>query len=171
MNKLHLLFILVSIGIFAACGGTDTPQNAVNTTNGANAANANTANVDSPLAVTTPTPAARTNDAPTVGPVFKAYCAAVEKKDEATLRKIYAAETLKDFQQTMNEDGIDSLAEFLAGDGASSALCEVRNEEITGDTAVAEAKTKGMPNGAKIVFIREGGAWKLTNRVPGFEKK
>ncbi len=171
MNKLHTFLILVSIGIFAACGGTDTPQNAANTANGANVTNANTTNVDSPLAVTTPTPAATTNDAPTVGPVFKAYCSAVEKKDEATLRKIYSAETLKDFEQTMNEDGIDSLAEFLASDGVSSALCEVRNEEITGETAVAEAKTKGMPNGAKIVFVREGGSWKLTNRVPGFEKK
>ena len=44
----------------------------------------------------TPTEAT-TNDAPTLTPVFKAYCDAMTKKDDAALRKVYSAATLKAF--------------------------------------------------------------------------
>jgi hypothetical protein len=61
--------------------------------------------------------------------------------------------------------------EFLSTDKVTTAKCDIRNEEITGDSAVAEVTTAGMPNGGKIVFVKEGGEWKITNRVAGFEKK
>jgi hypothetical protein len=31
---------------------------------------------------------------------------------------------------------------------------------------VAEVKTEGMPNGAKVVFVKEGTEWKITNKSP-----
>lgn len=164
-----LLISCFAVMLLAGCGGTEPAAN--NANGGGNTSNKPNTNVNNPLGVTTPTPAATTNAAPTLSPVFKAYCTAMEKKDEAAIRKLYSAETLRDFEKVMKEDGLKSLNELLSTDNVTSALCEIRNEEVNGDTAVAEVKTAGMPNGGKIVFVKEGGEWKLTNRVPGFEKK
>lgn len=167
--RIALLISICAVLLFAGCGGTEPASN--NANGGANTANKQTTNAADPLAVTTPTPASTTNAAPTLSPVFKAYCSAMEKKDEAAVRKLYSADTLRDFEKVMKEDGLKSLNELLSTDNVTTALCEIRNEEINGDSGVAEVKTAGMPNGGKIVFVKEGGEWKLTNRVPGFEKK
>jgi hypothetical protein len=66
-------------------------------------------------------------------------------------------------------EGSKSLVQYLSTDQVTTALCDIRNESITGDTAVAEVKTAGMPNGAKIVFVKEGNDWKLTNRSPSLD--
>lgn len=152
--------------LITACGDTTTTTNVnVNANRANNTAPVNT-NSGGPLAATTPTPEATTNNAPTLTPVYKAYCAAWVKKDEAALRKVYSSDTIADFEKTMKEDGIRSLVDFLSDDKASNELCEARNEKITGDTATAEVKTLGYPNGITVVFIKENGEWKLTNRRP-----
>lgn len=144
----------------SACGDSTTPANSNNTTNRPVNTNGNG------LTPTTPTPEATSNDAPTLTPVYKAYCAAWVKKDEAALRKVYSSDTIADFEKTMKEDGIKSLADFLSDDKASNELCEARNEKISGDTATAEVRTLGYPNGIVVVFVKENGEWKLTNRRP-----
>lgn len=162
--KVYLLIATVFTALlFSACGDSTTNVN-VNRAN--NAAPVNTNVNRDVLAPTTPTPAATTNNAPTLTPVYKAYCAAWVKKDEAALRKIYSSDTIADFEKTMKEDGIKSLVDFLSDDKASNELCEARNEKITGDTATAEVKTLGYPNGITAVFVKENGEWKLTNRLP-----
>ena len=158
--------LLLSV-LFAACGGSAEPSNTNASTANANANRpANATNKENPLAAQTPTPEATANNAPTLGPVYKAYCAAWEKKDDKALRTIYSSDTIRDFEQKMKEDNIRSLAEFLSDDNASTSLCEARNEKITGDTATAEVRTKGYPNGITVVFVKENGEWKLTNRRP-----
>ncbi|HXF43237.1 MAG TPA: hypothetical protein VNK26_05815 [Pyrinomonadaceae bacterium] len=119
-----------------------------------------------PLATKKQTPEPTTNNAPTLGPVYKAYCAAWEKRDEAALRRIYSSDTLKDFEQQMKRQGYKNLMELLAEDNASTQFCEVRNEKINGNEATAEVRTKGYPNGITIVFVKENGEWKMTNRQP-----
>lgn len=167
MKNLYIPTVLAVTFLLSACGGTTETSN----TN-INAANANVnktstaTNKENPLAAQTPTPAATTNDAPTLGPVYKAYCEAWEKKDEKALRNLYSADTIRDFERQMKEDNIRSLTEFLAEDNASTSLCEARNEKIAGDTATAEVRTKGYPNGITVVFVKENGEWKLTNRRP-----
>ena len=42
----------------------------------------------------------------------------------------------------------------------------MRNEQIEGNTGVAEVRTEGMPNGARIKFVKENGEWKVTNESP-----
>ena len=116
-----------------------------------------------------PTPETTTNDAPTLKPVFKAYCDAMTKKDEAALRKVYSAATLKIFDADAKADK-QTLMQYLSADRVSNKLCEIRNERIEGDVGVAEVKTEGSPNGIKIKFIKENGDWKLTNEFPDFEK-
>lgn len=107
-----------------------------------------------------------TNSAPTLTPVFKAYCSAWVKKDDAGLRRVYSSDTIEDFERVMKEDGITTLSEFLGDDRASNEFCEVRNERIIGDTAAAEVRTNGYPNGIILVFAKEKGEWKITNRRP-----
>lgn len=121
---------------------------------------------------TTKTPTeATTNDAPTVAPVFKAYCDALTKKDETALRKVYSASTLKSLEDDMKAENEKSLVKYLEVDRVSNKLCEVRNEKIEGDVAIAEVKTEGAPNGFKVKFIKENGEWKLTTEYPDFPKK
>jgi len=163
--KVYLLIATVFTALlFSACGETPSTNVNVNSNRANNAAPVN--NNGGVPAPTTPTPEATSNNAPTLTPVYKAYCAAWVKKDEAALRKIYSSDTIADFEKTMKEDGIKSLVDFLSDDKASNELCEARNEKITGDTATAEVKTLGYPNGIMVVFVKENGEWKLTNRRP-----
>jgi hypothetical protein len=156
--------IFVSLAIAAAavcsigCGGAaNTSNTAANT---ATLTNANTAPKEE-----------TTNTAPTLTPVFKAYCEAMVKKDEAGLRKVYSADTLKYFEQEMKEEKIPNLIKYLEDEQISGKLCEVRNEVITGEKAVAEIRADPYPNGIKIEFVKEGGEWKITNRSPAVGDK
>ncbi len=139
-------------------------------TNGSNNSRTNVSNTggnnNSTLETTKKTPEPTTNDAPTVGRVFKAYCDAMTKKDEAALRKVYSQATLKSLEADMKAENEKSLVKYLEVDQVSNKLCEVRNEKIEGETAVAEVKTEGAPNGFKVKFVRENGEWKLTNESP-----
>ena len=166
MKKLLLPTIVATAALIAACGGTMETNNTNTTATNVNANRAANTNTRGPLDPQASTPEATTNNAPTLNPVYKAYCAAWEKKDEKALRAIYSSDTIKDFERQMKEDNVRSLSEFLAEDNASTSLCEARNEKITGDTATAEVRTKGYPNGITVVFVKENGEWKLTNRRP-----
>lgn len=171
MKKAIFLSAIISSVLLSACGEAPAPNTANNSSNvnGSSPANtnANSGNGGS-IGATTPTPEATTNNAPTLSPVYKAYCAAYAKGDEAAIRKIYSSDTLKSFEEQMKDSEIKykNLIDFLSDDGISTELCEVRNEKISGETAVAEIRTKGYPNGLVTVFVKEGGEWKLTNRRP-----
>lgn len=155
-----LIFSIILTGCPAA-----TPPNSNTAANGpVNAAANNPTN--SALNPTVKTPEPTTNDAPTLKPVFKAYCDAMTKKDEAAIRKVYSQATLKSLEADMKGDNEKSLVKYLEADNVSNKLCEIRNEKIEGDTGVAEVKTEGAPNGFKIKFIKENGEWKLTNESP-----
>ncbi len=159
--KISLVTSVIFVSAFLSACGSGEPGNVANT----NAANANTAKTNTnadPLAVSTPTPEAVTNNAPTLTPVYKAYCAAMVKKDEAAVRKLYSNDTIQYFESEMKADGIKTLIEYLSTDQVSNELCEVSNERITGDRAIGKIKSKGYPNGNDVVFIKEDGEWKLT---------
>ena len=145
------------------------PTTNTNSTNGRTNTIANAPKTNSAMEPTKATPEPLTNEAPTLKPVFKAYCDAMTKKDEAALRKVYSAGTLKSLEADMKAENEKSLMKFLETEQVSNELCEVRNEKIEGDVGVAEVKTKGMPNGAKLKFIKENGEWKLTTEIPDFE--
>lgn len=165
MKSNILTISLIVSALFAA--GCGTPETNVNV-NAANArpANAAAANTVNPLGETTPTPAQTTNNAPTLTPVYKAYCAAMVKKDEPALRTIYSKDTIRYFESEMKADGVKSLVEYLSEDQVTNELCEVRNEQINGNNAVAEIRSAGYPNGIRVVFVKEDGQWRLTNRSP-----
>lgn len=158
--------ILIFTIILTGCPSSNptTNKNSTNTT-----ANANKGAANNVFNTTTKEKEATTNDAPTLTPVVKAFCDAMTKKDEAALRKVYSQDTLKYYEQEMKAEKETSLVKYLEADQVSNKLCEVRNEKIEGDTAVAEIRTEGAPNGFKKVFVKENGEWKLTHKSPEYD--
>ncbi len=167
MRSQILIFSTILIFTIILTGCPTAPPTTNGNSNNAptNAAN-NSGNTNSPLATTTKTPEPTTNEAPTVKLVFKAYCDALTKKDEAALRKVYSQATLKSLEADMKSENEKSLVKYLEADQVSNKLCEVRNEKVEGDTAIAEVKTEGAPNGFKVKFVKENGEWKLTTESP-----
>ncbi len=160
-------FIIFSLLAFPACSSTDTAKITTN----ANAANANIAktNANNPLATTKKADEETTNKAETIAPVVAAYCDAMRKKDDAALRKIYSRASLQKLEADMKAENEKSLAAYLSSEPVGDKPCEVRNEQINGDKAVAEIRTETYPNGIKYNFVKEEGAWKITGESPEFE--
>ncbi len=166
--RILFIFTVFVLPVFsAACGSSDTAVNSTNTNSAA--ANAAKTNANSPLAVSTPAPEQTTNNAPTLTPVVKAFCAALVKKDDAALRKVYSKGTIEFFEEDMRDKGERSLSAYLAEDGVTEKVCEVRNEQIEGDRAVGLIRTEPYPNGFKVAFVKENGEWKLTNETPDID--
>lgn len=168
--QFFIIGILLTLSIaLAGCSGNQPAANANSPAANAPQANGSTNSpANSGLETIKKTPEPTSNEAPTLGPVFKAYCDAIAKKDEAAVRKAYSQATLKTLEADMKEEGQKSLIKYLETDQTSE--CSVRNEKIEGDRGIAEVKTKGAPNGFKIVFIKENGEWKLTNEIPEIPK-
>ncbi len=162
---IFIAFIVFAVSL-SACGGGTTPAANSNTA-AANAPKTN-ANSSNPLDTTKAAPEETKNNAPTLSPVFKAYCAAIKSKNEADIRKIYSQETLKFFESQMKADKVSSLLKYLENDKVDK-ICDARNEVITGDKAVAEIKADWCPNGIKVVFVKENGEWKMTNKSPDID--
>ena len=165
--RIHLVLTL-AIGLFSlafsGCGGP--PANPV----GGNANIAKT-NTNNPLE-TTKKAEEVTNNAPTLTPVFKAYCEAWKKNDEAGLRKVYSKDTIQFFEAQMKLEKAKSLLKYLeATDKVSGDPCEVNNEKIEGDKATARIRSDKYPNGIPVVFVKEDGEWKMTNKSPALEMK
>lgn len=159
-------FILLFLTVFLiGCGTSENPNTAINTK--PSAANSATSNADNPLNTTKTPEAATANNAPTLAPVVQAYYAALKAKNDAALKKIYSQETLKSLEADMKAEKKTSLSAFITEiEPVPDQPFEVRNEQIQGDTAVAEMRGGSYPNGIKIKFVRENGEWKMTNESP-----
>ena len=163
MRTFILLFLT---GFLIGCGASENSNVAVVNTNPANT-NAAPTSANNPLA-TTKTPEISTADnAPTLAPVVQRYYQALKGKDDAALRKIYSQATLKSLEADMKDEKQTSLAKFITDlEPVPDAPFTVRNEQIQGDTAIAEMRGGSYPNGIKIKFVKENGEWKMTNESP-----
>ena len=92
----------------------------------------------------------------------------MRKKDDAALRKVYSQAALKTLEADMKAEKQTSLAEYLSTEPVGDK-CEVRNERIEGERAIAEIRTATYPNGLKMYFVKENGAWKMLNESPEIE--
>jgi len=163
--KTTLVISIIAIGFaMAGCGGSEptanvTNSNVVANTNTAPPSNAGLETNKKPEAVTT-------NDAPTLAPVVHAYYDALKKKDSAGVRSVMEREFLQSTEADMKaEKKIDIIAFLTEFDKLPENKMEVRNERITGTTGVAEVKGGSYAGWRPIVFINEGGKWKISNRV------
>lgn len=161
MKSLFALILLLSVLALTNCGGTKTEPNAGNSGN-----TAQSTAVDPLGSVPAGGRDATVNQAETVAPVLKAFCDAMTKKDDAALRAVYSAASVQSLEARMRKEKYKSMVEMFEMDQISNKVCEIRNEKITGDSAIAELKTEGTPNGVKVKLVKEGGVWKLTNESP-----
>lgn len=166
---------IVLSGIFitlAFSGCSSAPENSTNVSNAAaNTANSGAAraNADNPFNTTKKAEEATTNRAETVAPVVAAYYEALKKKDDAALKKVYSRETLQSLEADMKAEGAKSLSTFITElEPVPDQPFEIRNEQVQGDTAIAELRGGAYPNGIKIKFVKENGEWKMTNESPEF---
>jgi hypothetical protein len=169
-QKYFVLFGIFILFTFSGCSTPETATNATNTTANATNGSAAKANAENPFNTTKKADEATTNKAETVAPVVAAYYEALKKKDDAALRKVYSRETLQSLETDMKEEGAKSLAAFVNElEQVPDQPFEVRNEEVKGDTAIAEMRGGVYPNGIKIKFVKENGEWKMTNESPEFQ--
>lgn len=163
-NPLSITILLLSVFALTGCGDSAPGPNTAS-----NGARSNS-NAEGGLgSVPAGGGESTLNRAETVSPVLKAFCDAMTRKDETALRSVYSSASLKDLDAKVRDSGTKTIVAYLEAEQISNKLCEVRNEKITGDTAIAELRTEGAPNGFKVKLVKEGGAWKLTNESPDLE--
>ena len=170
MRFRFIIFTTISAAALLSSACTsDAPANSANVA--ANkTANVAAVNSENPLTTTKTPEAATANAAPTLAPVVLAYYEALKAKNDAALQRVYSRETLKSLQADMKDEKKTSLAEFITEtEPAPDKPFEVRNEQIQGDSAIAEMRGGSYPNGIKVKFVKENGEWKLTNESPEFE--
>ena len=156
-----LIFVTAAIG----CGSSGTPLNSSN----ANTANANAAPpaANTGLETTKKPQAETTNNAPTFAPVVNAYYDALKRKDAAAVKKVMEQEFLKSTELDMKDEKKTDIVAFLTEfDKLPEGKMEVRNEQINGAKGTAEVKGGSYADWTKMVFVNEGGAWKISNEVP-----
>lgn len=164
--KIFLTLLITFAAIMAGCGGTEVTTTNVATTNVANTdvappvGNTGLDPVKKPEAVTT-------NAAPTLAPVVHAYYDGLKKKDAGGVRKVMAQGFVQETEAGMKDENKTDFIAFLTEyDKLPEGKMDVRNEQITGNKGVAEIKGGTYTNWTKIVFLNEGGAWKISNEVP-----
>ncbi|MGI8813262.1 MAG: hypothetical protein ACR2IH_12160, partial [Pyrinomonadaceae bacterium] len=132
MNIRSTVFLIAASVIAAAgCDGTQTNTNAnISSNTVAVNKNAEKANSANPLGVTTPTPEATTNDAPTLTPVVRAFYDALKKKDDAALKQVLSQDFIARVQSDMKDENRKDMAAFMAElDRVPEKPVEVRNEK------------------------------------------
>ncbi len=161
------IIFFTTISVFAlllnGCA-TDAPTNSANANAVNKAANTASANTDNPLAtVKTPEPATA-NNAPTLAPVVQNYYSALQKKDEAGVRKYLSQSAIKYWLDEMKSQKMPSLLAILEdNESPVEEKREIRNEKIEGETAVAEMKGGSLGVWTKTKFVRENGEWKFAS--------
>lgn len=156
-----IFFITICAFLLSACTGSNT---STNTTNAATnkAVNAAATNSNNPLATNRAPEAQTANNAPTLAPVVENFYAALQKKDEAGARKYLSQSAIAYYQAEMKTEKMPTLLAILEDYQAPvEEKREVRNEQITGDSGVAEMRGGNLGNWTKIKFVREGGEWKF----------
>lgn len=164
-------FILTIFSIFtmflSGCATTvETPG--TNGNSKANTANANNnvtlSNTDNPLATTKATEAATNNNAPTLAPVVANYYAALQKKDEAGVKKSLSGAAIIYWQSEMKSEKSPSLLAILEdNESPVEEKREIRNEKTEGEIAVAEMKGGSLGVWTAVKFVKENGEWKFAS--------
>ena len=165
-------FILVLSFSMIGCFGEDPKPSSNKETNtpktNENAANKANKNAKNPLSPEK-TPPRETKVAVTLKPVVDAYCAAINKGDDASLQKIYSTASWKFLSADARSEGKKSVAKYLSESEPIGNKCQVVNERISGKLAEATVITQTYPNGVPLKFVNEGGEWKMTNQSSDFD--
>lgn len=162
--------LIVLLAIASSCGGDTEPAANQPNTNVKPAANENTAPANTMDGVRRPD-APTSNDAPTIAPVVHAFYEALKKKDDAALRAVLSRSVLQSLEADMKEENRTDLAVFVAEfETLPAGQVEIRNEQITGDKAIAEIQGGTYVKWTQMGFIKEDGRWKWSGDSPDIDR-
>lgn len=154
--------------MFVGCGSSEPTAN-TERSDLKNAAITN-ANAGGSLETTKKEVASTTNEAPTLGPVVRSYYQALRDNDDAALKNVLSSAMVRSIETDMKEEKKTGLAAFLAEtDQIPEKPVEVRNEKVEGDKGLAEIRGGVYANWTAIAFVKEGGAWKMSNESPDLQ--
>lgn len=160
-QNIFLTAIFIFLIALSGCTKTETPTNLSNqkTAN----ANGGAANGGNPLETVKKPEAATSNNAPTIAPVVASFYEALNKKDEAGVKKCLSQAALKYQEAEAKTEKKSVLAYLTEVEDPINEKREVRNEKINGETAVAELKGGSLGVWTPIKFVRENGEWKFAS--------
>jgi hypothetical protein len=168
MRYFLIITILFFTFIFSNCGDT-------NSTNNSNSSANTTPNVaKSPVNSGMPSPSVKpetsaTNNAPTLTPVVQGFFDALNKKDEAGVKKYLSVAALKYWEDEGKTAKKTWLAYLSEDNDPIDEKREVRNEKIEGDKAMAEIKGGNLRVWVSTAFIKENGEWKFASPSDSFK--
>lgn len=157
--RFQIIFFTTIFILTLSLSGCTSSSDSTNSSN----KNSNIATVDNPLETTKKPEAATFNNAPTFAPIVEGYYAALLKKDEAGAKKFISQSALKYWEEEKSEDLPTLLAVLEDNEAPVEVKREVRNEKITGDTAVAEIRGGSLGVWTPIAFVKENGEWKFAS--------
>ena len=102
------------------------------------------------------------NNAPTLGPVVRAYYRALRKKDDRAIERVIQIKFLNQLKADMKAEHKRHIAAYLAETDRPHRKIEVRNEKIKGDWGNAEVRGGTYLNWTPLDFVKEDGVWKLS---------
>ena len=93
---------------------------------------------------------------------FKSFYEAAKTKDVATLKRLFAKDTLSKMEERAKQQNksLDDLLGQQSQNGVPSSMPETRNEKIDGDKATLEIKVRS-DTWRPTSFVKEDGEWKL----------
>lgn len=123
-----------------------------------NTGNANASNTGAAGATATPGGGAE-DGKPTAA--LRAYFEASIRKDSAAARRYLSAGTMRLVEDNAKQSGktVEEAMEEGARRTSMTALPELSNEKISGDTATVDANHRGET--LTMLMVREGGEWKV----------
>ncbi len=155
------IYILLFLTFFLiGCGAAENSNSAVTNTKPANKA---TANADNPLATTKTPEVSMTNNAPTLAPVVQRYYEALQRKDESGTKKFLAQTALKYWEDEAKTEKKTWFVYLLEAEEPLAEKREIRNEKVTGETAVADLKGGSLGVWTPVKFVKEAGEWKFAS--------
>jgi Domain of unknown function (DUF4878) len=93
---------------------------------------------------------------------FKAFYEATKNKDAAALKSLIAKDNLAAMEKDAKSRN-KSLDDYLneSSNGVPSAMPQLGEEKIAGDTATLQFKREGAATWSTATFIKEDGGWKI----------
>jgi hypothetical protein len=169
--KFYITFLLVALfAVLTGCGGSPVANGLPNANGNSGTANTVRSNSNDAMEPVKKPEAATTNNAPTISPVVADYYDALRSKNDTALKAVLTAEVIRSIEADMKEENRTDFAGFVAEyETMPKTPVEVRNEQITGDKAVAEIKGGTYANWTAMVFVKQDGKWKWTGDSPDTE--
>jgi hypothetical protein len=150
---------ILTLCIFALAGcksGGNTNNNTGNTNN--TNATPNTAADKNP-----PTTTASKGDYSTPTAAVKAFYAAAKSNNLEGVKRSMSKKTMEMLEKSaaVDKKSVDEVLRDTLKDAVPANDPEIRNEQITGDTATLDVKDDKMNDWESISLVKENGEWKI----------